>query len=187
MSSKERLIEATQCLLHEKGYAATSPRDILDRAGVGQGALYHHFRGKPDLAAVAFGRTVDQSIDELDQLFSEGKPPLARVWDCLTHPRETFRGSPVGRMTMEPAFEESRFKEEVGRYFGRLRRLLIVSLEAAEKEGAIVLPMPSYDLASTLVAVIEGGYVLARATGSVEGMDSSLRGAMGLISSLSTK
>lgn len=49
--------EATRALLisiarerfTEQGYAATSIDDIIQRAGVAKGALYHHFSGKDDL------------------------------------------------------------------------------------------------------------------------------------------
>ena len=46
VNARERLVDATQELLWEQGYAATSPKDILHRAGAGQGSMYHHFAGK---------------------------------------------------------------------------------------------------------------------------------------------
>ncbi|MEX2377217.1 MAG: TetR family transcriptional regulator, partial [Dehalococcoidia bacterium] len=36
--SKQKLVVATCALLAERGYEATSPKMILDRAGVGQGS-----------------------------------------------------------------------------------------------------------------------------------------------------
>ena len=53
MSSREQLTEAMAELLWERGYAATSPRDVMSRAGVGQGSMYHHFSGKHELAVEA--------------------------------------------------------------------------------------------------------------------------------------
>ena len=50
VNARERLVDATQELLWEQGYAATSPKDILHRAGAGQGSMYHHFAGKQELA-----------------------------------------------------------------------------------------------------------------------------------------
>ncbi|MEU8031330.1 helix-turn-helix domain-containing protein, partial [Streptomyces sp. NPDC049099] len=47
MSTPERLIESTRELLWERGYVGTSPKAILERAGAGQGSMYHHFKGKP--------------------------------------------------------------------------------------------------------------------------------------------
>ena len=49
MDTRNRLVDATRELLWERGYAATSPKDILSRANAGQGSMYHHFSGKMDL------------------------------------------------------------------------------------------------------------------------------------------
>lgn len=62
---RERQAEATRLLLvsvarelfTENGYAATSVEDIIRRAGVARGALYHHFSGKD-----ALFRTVYEAV-----------------------------------------------------------------------------------------------------------------------------
>lgn len=60
MSTQERLIEATRELLWERGYVGTSPKAIQQHAGAGQGSMYHHFTGKPDLALAAIRRTAEE-------------------------------------------------------------------------------------------------------------------------------
>jgi len=47
--SRDRLIAAMSHLMSERGYTATSPRMVLDRAGLGKGSLYHHFDTKQAL------------------------------------------------------------------------------------------------------------------------------------------
>ena|SRR5690349_10238564 len=41
--TRQRLVEATADLHHERGISATSLRDIAERAGVSVGTAYHHF------------------------------------------------------------------------------------------------------------------------------------------------
>ena len=60
METRERLITSTQALLWERGYVGTSPKAIQQRAGVGQGSMYHHFGGKADLALAAIQRCAEQ-------------------------------------------------------------------------------------------------------------------------------
>ncbi|GGM28693.1 TetR/AcrR family transcriptional regulator [Dactylosporangium sucinum] len=62
MDAVDRLVTSTQALLWERGYTGTSPRAIQERAGAGQGSMYHHFRGKPDLAAAAIRRTARYEV-----------------------------------------------------------------------------------------------------------------------------
>lgn len=48
--TKQKLIAAMRELLAERGYTATSPKMVLERARLGQGSLYYHFTGKEELA-----------------------------------------------------------------------------------------------------------------------------------------
>lgn len=44
-----RLLESARELFARDGYQHVAIQDVLDRAGVSRGALYHHFKGKKDL------------------------------------------------------------------------------------------------------------------------------------------
>src|SRR5258705_10932486 len=46
---KARILEVAAQLFMEQGFAATSVREIGERAGVGQSSLYHHVRSKGQL------------------------------------------------------------------------------------------------------------------------------------------
>lgn len=54
--TQERLIDAAGSVFAERGYAATTIRQICQRAGVSIGSFYHHFEGKPGLTARLFER-----------------------------------------------------------------------------------------------------------------------------------
>jgi AcrR family transcriptional regulator len=48
-ATHQLLVSVARELFTEQGYAATSVEDIIQRAGVARGALYHHFTGKDAL------------------------------------------------------------------------------------------------------------------------------------------
>lgn len=173
-----------ESLLWERGYAATSPRDVLNRAEVGQGSMYHHFSGKHELAVEALSVLAGQMTGESSVLEGEGSP-LERIKRYLALPRPGLRGCRMGRMTQDP--EVVADPELIGivagafdTMLGRWEQAIAAAVAAGELPASIV---PA-ELARTLAAVIQGGYVLARAQQSQEPMDTAIRGAVGLLTAL---
>jgi len=180
-TARERLTEAMAALLWERGYAATSPNEVLARAGVGQGSMYHHFAGKHELAVEAFRSAIEALLVESRTLQGEGSP-VDRIEAYLSRPRPGTKGCPVGRMTQDPqvvadpellGLVEGAFDTVAERWAGAIAD----AIAAGELPAALV---PA-DLALTLSAVVQGGYVLARAHGSQEPMDAAVRGIVALI------
>jgi AcrR family transcriptional regulator len=52
--TRAALLRVARGLFTEKGYANTATEDIVQRAGVTRGALYHHFRDKQELFEAVF-------------------------------------------------------------------------------------------------------------------------------------
>ncbi len=48
-NARQRLLETATELFAEKGYAGTSVREIVDRAGVSKPVLYYYFKSKEGL------------------------------------------------------------------------------------------------------------------------------------------
>lgn len=53
-ATRQQLVDVARQLFTERGYAGTSIEDIIERAGVARGALYHHFPGKDALFAAVY-------------------------------------------------------------------------------------------------------------------------------------
>mgnify|MGYP000935845407 CR=1 FL=1 len=64
--SKQKLVVAMCALLAERGFEATSPTMVLQRSGIGHGSLYHHYRGKEDLALDAISHMRGHAIAFLE-------------------------------------------------------------------------------------------------------------------------
>ncbi|MCT9088639.1 TetR/AcrR family transcriptional regulator [Streptomyces sp. ASQP_92] len=182
MSTSERLIEATRELLWERGYVGTSPKAIQQQAGAGQGSMYHHFTGKPDLALAAIRRTTEQMRAAAEATFADGHTAYERISAYLLRERDVLRGCPVGRLTMDPeiiADAELRapVDETLGWLRGRLAEIVQEGLDQGEFEGRVV----PEEIAAAVVATVQGGYVLARASGSPDAFDAGVRGLLSLL------
>ncbi|CAA9214570.1 MAG: Transcriptional regulator, AcrR family [uncultured Acidimicrobiales bacterium] len=60
--TRQLLISVARDLFTERGYAATSIEDVIRRAGVARGALYHHFSGKDVLFRAVYDAVVADAV-----------------------------------------------------------------------------------------------------------------------------
>src|SRR5579863_3038420 len=77
-ATRAALLEAARDLFGTQGYAATSTEEIVVRAGVTKGALYHHFADKESLFRAVFEQ-VQREVS--DQAVVEFLQPDA--WEAL--------------------------------------------------------------------------------------------------------
>ncbi|GGM36730.1 TetR/AcrR family transcriptional regulator [Dactylosporangium sucinum] len=181
-TTRDHLIESTRELLWERGYTATSPRAILDRAGAGQGSMYHHFTGKEDLAAAAMRDTAQQLLARTETDLAGDGSALERLKAYLLRQREVLRGCPVGRMTGDAEVLGSAVLQHVvaatfDELRGRIVAVICDGMDNDEFDGSV---QPA-ELADTVLAVVQGGYVLARAAGDPAPFDRAVRGAVAML------
>jgi TetR/AcrR family transcriptional repressor of nem operon len=182
MDTSERLIESARELLWERGYVGTSPRAIQERAGAGQGSMYHHFRGKPDLAVAAMRRSAEQLRAQAEVQLSAGRTAQEKAAAYLLRERDALRGCRVGRMAMDPdVIASAQLREPVRETFDWLTGRLAAIIADGVESGELRPGLDPGDTAAAIVAVVQGGYVLARAAGSQEPFDRAVRGATALL------
>jgi AcrR family transcriptional regulator len=161
MDARERLVISAQELMWQRGYAAMSPRAVQQRAGAGQGSMYHHFSGKPDLARAAMDRTAADLRARAAEVLDGPGSALDRLVAYLRRSRDVMRGCPIGRHAQDPAvLADDSLRQTVDETFAWLRGRL--SALVTEAFGDRV-DAPA--LAATIMATVQGGYVLARAAG----------------------
>jgi TetR/AcrR family transcriptional regulator, cholesterol catabolism regulator len=68
-------------LFADRGYVATTVRDIADEAGILSGSLYHHFDSKESMIDEILSTFIDQTLSSYETVIAEGKGP-----------KETFEG-----------------------------------------------------------------------------------------------
>ncbi|MEV0552229.1 TetR/AcrR family transcriptional regulator [Streptomyces sp. NPDC050597] len=182
MSTPERLIEATRELLWERGYVGTSPKAIQQQAGAGQGSMYHHFAGKPDLALAAIRRTAEELRATAEGVLGGPGSPYERVEAYLRRERDVLRGCPVGRLTMDPdVMASEELRAPVDETLDWLRERLAGIVEEGQERGEFAPSLDGEEIAATIVATVQGGYVLARASGSTAAFDTGVRGLLSLL------
>ena len=161
-SKREDLLAAAKKLMWEHGYEAMSPRDLLKESGAGQGSLYHFFDGKLDLAITAIEEISEEMQDLTALLMPKSRSGLKRAESYLSLVRDGIKGCRLGRFASEAAIGEPRFREPISRYFADLERQLAEALKDAQRDGEITSAVPPAKLATMLIAVVQGGFLLSR-------------------------
>src|SRR3954447_19737945 len=175
VDTKERLVESTRALLWERGYVGTSPKAIQDRAGAGQGSMYHHFSGKRELALAAIRRSAEELRAAADAQLSGPGRPADRIAAYLRRERDVLAGCPIGRLAYDPeVLATPALREPVQETLAWLRGRL------ADVVGEGAAPDPDA-VAAAIVAALQGGYVLARAAGTTEPFDQAMAGVLALL------
>ena len=72
-TTRERILRVASELFAEKGYGATSMRDVAHAAGIQVSTLYHHCRSKNDLYREVTERTETQIRAIVDEALSGGR------------------------------------------------------------------------------------------------------------------
>ncbi|MGY1577978.1 TetR/AcrR family transcriptional regulator [Streptomyces sp. MN13] len=182
MTTSERLIQSTRELLWERGYVGTSPKAILERAGAGQGSMYHHFKGKPDLALAAIRRTAEEMRATAEGVLGGPGTPYQRIVGYLRRERDVLRGCPIGRLTMDPdVIASDELRAPVDETLDWLRERLAGIVEEGQRRGEFAPGLDGEEIAAAIVATVQGGYVLARASGLPSAFDAGVRGLLSLL------
>ena len=66
--TRDRILDAAECVFQQRGVAQTSLAEVASTAGVTRGAVYWHFENKADLFEAMMQRTIGPTEDELNTL-----------------------------------------------------------------------------------------------------------------------
>ncbi|HEX3724769.1 MAG TPA: TetR/AcrR family transcriptional regulator [Pirellulales bacterium] len=78
-----KLLEAAVRLFANKGYPATSTREIVEAAGVTKPMLYYYFQSKEGLLAAAIGHFLDQFHERMRQVASQSLEPSQQLREMV--------------------------------------------------------------------------------------------------------
>jgi AcrR family transcriptional regulator len=77
--TRAALIAAARVLFAERGFAAAGREDIVERAGVTRGALYHHFSSKEDLFQAVYEEVEEELCEAIAIAASASEDPIEQL------------------------------------------------------------------------------------------------------------
>lgn len=183
--TRDNLMEAAFGLVRRQGLSATSVDEICAAAGVSKGAFFHHFRSKEELAAAAA-----EHWSAVTEAFFETAPyhqpadPLARLLGYIDFRREMMSGEIaeftcfVGTMAQEAWATSPPVAAATWDSMRRHGERLVPDIEAAMAahglSGGAAGGWSAQSLAQHIVAVTQGAFILAKASGDAGPAQASL-------------
>jgi TetR/AcrR family transcriptional regulator, transcriptional repressor for nem operon len=179
--AREKLLDAAFALIREKGYSATSVDELCARAGVTKGAFFHHFQGKAALAVAAANRWSEVSTTFFQTApYHEHSDPLDRVLGYLDFRKALLKGEVAeftclaGTMVQEVYRTQAEIREACEASISGQAAALAADIAEAMKLYGVRGKCSAQSLALHTQAVLQGAFVLAKATGGPEVAAASL-------------
>lgn len=170
--AREKLLRAALKIIREKGFGATSVDALCAEAGVTKGAFFHHFKSKEALGVAA----AEHWTETTGKLFAEAPyhahaDPLARVLAYIDFRTELLDGPLAeitclaGTMVQESYQTSDAIRAACHASIAGHAATLEADIEQAAAQCAMVEDISAASLALHTQAVLQGAFILAKASG----------------------
>lgn len=78
-SKKELIVQKAACMFREKGFPATSMRDLAESVGIEAASLYNHIQSKSEILQEIISRIADDCNKHIEELDKSGKTNLEKI------------------------------------------------------------------------------------------------------------
>lgn len=170
--ARNRLLEAARDVIRTQGFTATTVDDLCKAAGVTKGAFFHHFENKEALGIAAAAYWAETTSAFFASAPYHGHDdPLDRLLAYVDFRKEIIDGDLaeftclVGTMTQEVYGSHPAIRDACAASIFGHAATLEPDIEAAVKARGITANWTPASLAAHTQAVLQGAFILAKATG----------------------
>lgn len=177
VATRDKIVGSAMELFWELGYEGTGISDIVERAGVRSGSLYHFFENKEHVLVAVLEAYQSALVPHIfDPPFRRERDPLERIFAVLADYRKRLLTTgfryrcPIGSLALEIGPISERARVLVDANFAAWRDAI------AEQLAHLPLRRGSdpASLATFVLTVMEGGVMQAAAHRSAEPYDTSI-------------
>ncbi|MGA0607912.1 TetR family transcriptional regulator C-terminal domain-containing protein [Phenylobacterium sp. VNQ135] len=169
-SHREKILCEGLKVVHEKGFAGASVRDIVRAAGVPQGSFTNHFASKEAFGLEVLNRYVADSDAVMDEtLRNADLPPFGRLDAYIARAIERNdgegmrNGCMIGNFSAEVCEGSDVLRERLVQIYADMQAEFASVLEAAVEAGELPKGFDVGAAAEFIVSGLQGATLLAKA------------------------
>lgn len=177
-STRRRIIEAAAAQMREGGVVVTTLDDILGRARVSKGQLFHYFPDGKEQLLLAVARF------EAERVLDDQQPQLGNLttWAAWTQWREVvvarYRAQgpdcPLNALMSQVGRSTPGAKAVVTELMGQWQALIRAGVVHLQESGEVGPSIDPDRIAAAMIAGIQGGVGLLMTTGSAEHLEAAI-------------
>jgi TetR/AcrR family transcriptional repressor of nem operon len=178
-SHREKILTHGLKVVHERGFAGASVRDIVQAAGVPQGSFTNHFVSKEAFGLEVIDLYCAHSQVMLEQtLLNTTLAPLDRVMaylDAHHHLLENgymSKGCLYGNFTAESTEHSEPIRERLVEIYQWMTGLLAACLKEAVEAGDLPKSVNGDEIALFIISSLQGAMLLAKAQRNTAALES---------------
>ena len=170
------IIETAAPIFNKKGYAGTSMSDLTAATGLTKGSIYGNFKDKNDVAVHAFQHNINLIFDFFSKELNAAPSTLDKL---LAYPRGfrkiypmilSYGGCPILNTGVEADDTHTVLRKMAVDVLTKWKQSIIALIEKGQAEGVLRSDVVARDTAEVIIALMEGGSVLAKVTGEASYM-----------------
>lgn len=166
-ATRARILQAATELMYVKGVSAVTLDEVRAASGTSKSQLYHHFSDKDALVHEVIATQAQRLLERQQELlrrFSSFRG-LQRWRDAVLQ-RNRLRsgayGCELGSLASELADQDEDARVALAGYFRAWEDMLVDGLERMRQNGTLRQDADPVQLATGLMAALQGGYLLAQ-------------------------
>lgn len=166
-STRQKLIDATYDEIYSHGYQGAALADILAKAGVHKGSMYHFFANKKEMALAAINEKIAaRFFDRYGRIAAGEGRYLESFFAGLrdTSQRDFRRGCPIANIVQEMSNIDEDFNTAMKAVYAQFRTNIATIFDRAVRAGELA-PCDTARLALFATGALEGAILAAKASG----------------------
>lgn len=164
-SVRDRLIDATFEEVFTTGYSAASLANILKRADVKKGAMYHYFPSKKDMVLAMIDEKLEKRIEKKWVPLVEEQGDLIELMIKIIKDTKNWdltNGCPLGNLLQEPLDGDIDFADILNSIVKKWKTIFTQTLNRAIQRNQINSDTDVEKCATFLIASIEGALLMTK-------------------------